>query len=125
MSAGRSVLVFGTSAVAVATARELESSGHTVFHFVEGCSPRQLLRTLARAPAVVAEMKPARIIVALRLPFEELPLRELLEQRLGGVPMETAHEAYERLTGKIFLDERTPLHLLCPTHVRAGVFTAG
>ncbi len=111
MSAGRRVLVLGTSAVAVAAARELEKSGCTVFHF-GGSSPRQLLYTLSQAPAVIAEMKPARIIVALRLPFEELPLRELLEQRLGGVPMETAHEAYERLTGKIFLDERTPLHLL-------------
>jgi lipopolysaccharide/colanic/teichoic acid biosynthesis glycosyltransferase len=39
-------------------------------------------------------------------------LCELLEQQIGGVPVETGHEAYERLTGKIFLDERTPLHLL-------------
>ena len=37
---------------------------------------------------------------------------ELFAQRLAGVPVETGHEAYERLTGKIFLDERTTLHLL-------------
>ncbi len=72
----------------------------------------QLLCTLPQAPEVIAEMKPGRIIVALRSPVEELPLRELLEQRLAGVPVETAHETYERLTGKIFFDERTPLHLL-------------
>jgi hypothetical protein len=39
-------------------------------------------------------------------------LCELFEQQIGGVPVETGHEAYERLTGKIFLDERTTLHLL-------------
>ncbi len=111
MSAGERVLVLGTSAVALAAAHELEESGCTVLHFV-GRGPGQLLCTLPQAPEVIAEMKPGRIIVALRSPVEELPLRELLEQRLAGVPVETAHETYERLTGKIFFDERTPLHLL-------------
>ena len=102
--------------MALAAARELEKSGYTVIHFV-GRGPGQLLRTLRRAPKVIAEMKPGRIVVALRSPLEELPLCELLEQRIGGVPVETGHEAYERLTGKIFLDERTTLHLLRRTQV--------
>ncbi len=37
---------------------------------------------------------------------------ELFAQQVGGVPVETGHEAYERLTGKIFFDEGTSLHLL-------------
>ena len=99
----------------LAAAREIERSGYTVVRYSgrngDGSSG-QSLRTLARASEVVAETKIVRIIVGLRSSAEELPLRQLLEQRLGGVPVETGHEAYERLTGKIFLDERTPLHLL-------------
>jgi lipopolysaccharide/colanic/teichoic acid biosynthesis glycosyltransferase len=114
-SKGRSVLVIGKSAVVLAAAREIERRGYTVLRYAgrngEGSSG-QSLRTLARASQVVAETKIVRIIVGLLSSAEELPLRQLLEQRLGGVPVETGHEAYERLTGKIFLDERTPLHLL-------------
>jgi lipopolysaccharide/colanic/teichoic acid biosynthesis glycosyltransferase len=101
--------------VVLAAAREIERSGYTVVRYAgrngDGSSG-QSLRTLVRASKVVAETKIVRIIVGLRSSAEELPLRQLLEQRLGGVPVETGHEAYERLTGKIFLDERTPLHLL-------------
>jgi lipopolysaccharide/colanic/teichoic acid biosynthesis glycosyltransferase len=114
-SNGRGVLVIGRSAVVLAAAREIERSGYTVLRYAgrngDGSSG-QSLRTLAKASKVVAETKIVRIIVGLSSSAEELPLRQLLEQRLGGVPVETGHEAYERLTGKIFLDERTPLHLL-------------
>ena len=46
-----------------------------------------------------------RIIVGLRSPGESSPA-SATELRLRGVPVETGHEAYERLTSKIF-DERT------------------
>ena len=39
--------------------------------------------------------------------------------------METGHEAYERLTGKIFLDERTTLHLLVSHACSSKRLTAG
>jgi lipopolysaccharide/colanic/teichoic acid biosynthesis glycosyltransferase len=114
-SPSRNVLVFGTSAVSRAATRELERSGYTAIRFTESDgdgNPGQPLRTISRASRVIAETKPVRIVVCLRSPLEELPLCELLEQQIGGVPVETGHEAYERLTGKIFLDERTTLHLL-------------
>ena len=114
-SPSRNVLVFGTSAVAQAAARELERSGYTAIRFTESDrdeNPGRSLRTISRASAVIAEKKPVRIVVCLRSPLEELPLCELFEQQIGGIPVETGHEVYERLTGKIFLDERTPLHLL-------------
>jgi lipopolysaccharide/colanic/teichoic acid biosynthesis glycosyltransferase len=114
-SPSRNVLVFGTSAVARAAARELERIGYTVIRFTESDgdgNPGQSLRTISRATKVIAETKPVRIVVCLRSPLEELPMCELFEQQIEGVPVETGHEAYERLTGKIFLDERTPLHLL-------------
>jgi lipopolysaccharide/colanic/teichoic acid biosynthesis glycosyltransferase len=114
-SPGRNVLVIGRSAVARAAARELESSGYTVIRFTEseeGGNAGGSLRTISRTSEIIEVKKPVRIVVCLRSPLEELPLRELFEQQIGGVPVETGHEAYERLTGKIFLDERTPLHLL-------------
>jgi hypothetical protein len=114
-SPSRNVLVFGTSAVARAATRELERRGYTAIRFTESDgdgNPGQSLRTISRASKVIAETKPVRIVVCLRSPLEELPLCELFEQQIGGVPVETGHEAYERLTGKIFLDERTTLHLL-------------
>jgi lipopolysaccharide/colanic/teichoic acid biosynthesis glycosyltransferase len=112
---GRSVLVIGGSAAVLAAAREIERRGYSILRYAGRNgdeSSGQSLRTLARASQVVAETKIVRIIVGLRSSAEELPLRQILEQRLGGVPVETGHEAYERLTGKMFLDERTPLHLL-------------
>jgi lipopolysaccharide/colanic/teichoic acid biosynthesis glycosyltransferase len=114
-SPSRNVLVFGTSAVARAATWELERSGYTVIRFTEsdgGGNPGQPLRTISRVSKVIAETKPVRIVVCLRSPFEELPMCELFAQQIGGVPVETGHEAYERLTGKIFFDERTSLHLL-------------
>jgi lipopolysaccharide/colanic/teichoic acid biosynthesis glycosyltransferase len=113
MSPSRNVLVFGRSAVARAAARELERGGYTVIRFTDndGGNPAEL-RTISKASELIAETKPVRIVVCLRSPLEELPLCELFGQQIGGVPVETGHEAYERLTGKIFLDERTTLHLL-------------
>ena len=101
--------------MARAATREFERSGYTVIRFTEGDgggNPGQPLRTISRVSKVIAETKPVRIVVCLRSPLEELPMCELFAQRIGGVPVETGHEAYERLTGKIFLDERTSLHLL-------------
>jgi hypothetical protein len=100
--------------VARAAARELERSGYTALRFADRDEngEAQPLRTISRASDVIAETKPVRIVVCLRSPLEELPLCKLLEQQIEGVPVETGHAVYERLTGKIFLDERTPLHLL-------------
>src|SRR5262245_15023453 len=115
MSSSRKVLVFGNSAVARAATRELERRGYTAIHFAESDgdgNPEQSPDTISRASEIIAETKPVRIVVCLRSPLEELPMGELFAQQIGGVPVETGHEAYERLTGKIFFDERTSLHLL-------------
>jgi lipopolysaccharide/colanic/teichoic acid biosynthesis glycosyltransferase len=111
-SPSRNVLVFGTSAVARAAAGELERRGYTAIRFTESDGDGDPAHTISRASELIAEKKPVRIVVCLRSPLQELPLCELFEQQIEGVPVETGHEAYERLTGKIFLDERTPLHLL-------------
>jgi lipopolysaccharide/colanic/teichoic acid biosynthesis glycosyltransferase len=102
--------------VARAAGCELERSSYTVIRFTEsyaGGDPRQSSGAISRASKIFAETKPVRIIVCLRSPLDELPVCEIFGQQIRGVPVETGHEAYERLTGKIFLDERTPLHLLC------------
>jgi lipopolysaccharide/colanic/teichoic acid biosynthesis glycosyltransferase len=109
------VLVLGTSSVARAATRELERNGYTAIRFTESDgegNPEQSLRTISKLSQVIAETKPERIVVCLRSPLDALPMCELFAQQIGGVPVETGHEAYERLTGKIFFDERTSLHLL-------------
>jgi hypothetical protein len=83
-STGRNILVFGTSAVAKAAAREFERRGYTVIRFTETDAYSNLgrsLRTTSRASEIIAEAKPVRIVVCLRSPLEELPLCELLEVR--------------------------------------------
>jgi len=104
-SGGRSVLVLGTSEAVLAAAREIERTGDTVLRYAGSNgdeSSEQVLSTFSKASKVFAETRIVRIIVGLRSPGEELPLRQLLELRLRGVPVETGHEAYERLTGSTF-----------------------
>ena len=56
---------------------------------------------------VVEQVRPSRIIVALADRRGRLPLEPLLQSRLKGVVVEDALEFYERLTGKIAIEELT------------------
>src|SRR5262245_66612560 len=63
-SPSRNVPVFGTSAAAY----ELERSGHTIISFTESDgdgNPRQSLRTISRAPQLVAEKNTNRRLPSL------------------------------------------------------------
>jgi hypothetical protein len=57
---------------------------------------------------IVDDVRPWRIIVALADRRGRLPLESLLESRIKGVIVEDALEFYERLTGKIAIEELTP-----------------
>jgi exopolysaccharide biosynthesis polyprenyl glycosylphosphotransferase len=56
---------------------------------------------------IVEKVRPSRIIVALADRRGRLPLEPLLQSRLKGVVVEDALEFYERLTGKIAIEELT------------------
>ena len=57
---------------------------------------------------VIEESRPDRIIVALAERRGQLPIRRLLELRAGGIVVEDAAAAYERLTGKLALESLAP-----------------
>ena len=57
---------------------------------------------------IVDRIRPSRIIVALADRRGRLPLESLLQSRIKGVVVEDALEFYERLTGKIAIEDLTP-----------------
>jgi lipopolysaccharide/colanic/teichoic acid biosynthesis glycosyltransferase len=64
---------------------------------------------LQRLPEIIAELQPHRIVVALGERRGRTPVRALLEACLPrGVIVEDAVEVYERLTGKLAIEELTP-----------------
>jgi exopolysaccharide biosynthesis polyprenyl glycosylphosphotransferase len=75
---------------------------------------RGLLRSIPwlgsfdRLPEIVDRVRPSRIVVALADRRGRLPLGPLLQSRIKGVVVEDALEFYERLTGKIAIEELTP-----------------
>jgi exopolysaccharide biosynthesis polyprenyl glycosylphosphotransferase len=66
------------------------------------------LGSFDRLSEVVDAVRPSRIIVALADRRGRLPLESLLESRIKGIVVEDALEFYERLTGKIAIEELTP-----------------
>ena len=72
---------------------------------------------------LVREHQIDRIIVGLSDRRGRLPLDELLEAKLAGVRVEDTETIYERLTGKILLDELKPSWLIFSDGFRARRFT--
>jgi sugar transferase (PEP-CTERM system associated) len=72
---------------------------------------------------LVREHQIDRIIVGLSDRRGRLPLDELLEAKLAGVRVEETETIYERLTGKILLDELKPSWLIFSDGFRARRFT--
>ena len=66
------------------------------------------LGRIDRLPAIVEEVRPDRIVVAMLDRRGRLPLKPLLESRSRGVVVQDALEFYERLTGKIAIEALTP-----------------
>ena len=66
------------------------------------------LGRIDRLPAIVEDVRPDRIVVAMLDRRGRLPLKPLLESRSRGVVVQDALEFYERLTGKIAIEALTP-----------------
>jgi exopolysaccharide biosynthesis polyprenyl glycosylphosphotransferase len=61
---------------------------------------------------VIDELSPDRIIVTLSSRRGRLPLQPLLEARAAGIAVENGVEAYERLAGKLAIEDLTPSSLI-------------
>jgi len=66
----------------------------------------------AQLGEIVAAVRPARIVVAVADRRDRLPLQLLLESRVRGIIVEDSMEFYERLTGKMAIEELKPSALI-------------
>jgi exopolysaccharide biosynthesis polyprenyl glycosylphosphotransferase len=113
------VLIVGTTPLGIEVATHLVELNHATVGFVEHEKPADrarlpgpLLGTLRNAAAIIAETLPDRIVLAVHGYGDEALVRALFERRLGGFAVETAPQAYERLMGKVVLDDVTVDYLI-------------
>jgi sugar transferase (PEP-CTERM system associated) len=71
-----------------------------------------VLGTSADLARVIADHRVDRIVVSLSDRRGRLPIQELLQAKLAGVRVEDAATTYERITGKILLDDLKPSWLI-------------
>jgi sugar transferase (PEP-CTERM system associated) len=115
------VLLVGTGAAARAVAREIQAQhdfGYRVVGFIDDqAGERAPLHPLAIGtsqdiPRLVREHDINRIVVGLPDRRGRLPIAELLQAKLSGTRVEDATTTYERLTGKILIDDLKPSWLI-------------
>ena len=71
-----------------------------------------MLGTIADLPRLIVEQRVDRIVVGLADRRGRLPIEPLLRAKLAGVRVEDATTTYERLTGKILIDDLRPSWLI-------------
>ena len=71
-----------------------------------------ILGGLEDLEAIVKQVQPDRIVVALTERRGRMPVRDLLYLRTNGVPIEDGVEVYERLTEKLAIESLTPSYLI-------------
>jgi len=124
------VLIVGSGALAQTVARHI-SAQHDFSYRVVGfvadvpaedrlALPPRVLGTSADLARVVADLRVDRIVVSLADRRGRLPIQELLQAKLAGVRVEDAATTYERLTGKILLDDLKPSWLIFSEGFRAS-----
>jgi sugar transferase (PEP-CTERM system associated) len=117
------VLVIGTGATARKVARQIldqREFAYRVIGFIDD-DPRRIgerivnpgvVGTPADIPRLIKEYKVDRIIVGLADRRGRLPVNELLQAKLSGICVEDATTTYERVTGKILIDDLRPSWLI-------------
>jgi sugar transferase (PEP-CTERM system associated) len=115
------VLIVGTGATARMVAREIQAQhdfGYRVVGFVNDQAGSQatangaLVGTSEDIPRLVRDYDVSRIVVGLSDRRGRLPISELLQAKLSGTRVEDATTTYERLTGKILIDDLKPSWLI-------------
>jgi hypothetical protein len=112
------ILILGAGAMASQLIEEIEAARprrYIVAGVVDDTQPppgsavsARWLGRCDRLGEIVAQVQPARIVVAIADRRERLPLESLLESRVRGVVVEDALDFYEQLTGKIAIEALRP-----------------
>ena len=115
------VLIVGAGPTARMVARQIQSEhdfGYRVVGFIhdqeggQGVLNPATLGSPEDIPRIVKAYDVDRIVVGLSDRRGKLPISELLEAKLSGVHVEDATSMYERLTGKILVDDLKPSWLI-------------
>jgi sugar transferase (PEP-CTERM system associated) len=117
------ILVVGTGETARKVARQILDQRDFAYHvvgFIDDDASRVgqrivnpgIVGTPADIPGLIARHQIDRIIVGLSDRRGKLPVEQLLQAKLAGVRVEDATTTYERVTGKILLDDLRPSWLI-------------
>ena len=126
------VLVVGTGHTAQLVAKQIGGQhdfAYRLVGFVDDDEGIQVVRhneVLGKAAdlrRIIVEYQVDRIIVGLSDRRGRLPIQELLQAKLSGVRVEDATTTYERLTGKILIDDLKPSWLIFSDGFRASRLT--
>jgi sugar transferase (PEP-CTERM system associated) len=117
------ILVVGTGDTARKVVRQILTQrefAYRVIGFIDDDASRigerivnpGIVGTPADIPALIARHQIDRIIVGLADRRGKLPVEELLRAKMAGVRVEDATTTYERVTGKILIDDLRPSWLI-------------
>jgi sugar transferase (PEP-CTERM system associated) len=117
------ILVVGTGETALKVARQIldqHDFGYSVVGFIDDDERRigtrllnpGIIGTPADIPDLIVRHQIDRIVVGLSDRRGKLPVEELLGAKMAGVRVEDATTTYERVTGKILIDDLRPSWLI-------------
>jgi sugar transferase (PEP-CTERM system associated) len=126
------VLVVGTGQLALTVARQIRAQhdfAYRVVGFIEGPAGAgsgavgPVLGGAADLLSIIEAYAIGRIVVGLTDRRGQLPIDELLRAKLAGVRVEDAETTYERMTGKILVDDLKPSWLIFSNGFEASRMT--
>jgi sugar transferase (PEP-CTERM system associated) len=133
-SFGERILILGTDATAQILARQVlaqQDFAYEIVGFIDEDPKRigesvvnpRVVGTPADIERLVATRRIDRIVVGLSDRRGRLPVRPLLRAKLRGVRVEDVSTAYERLTGKLLVEDIRPSWLIFSDDFRASRIT--
>lgn len=133
-SFGERILIVGTDATARTIAQQIlaqEDFAYEVVGFIdedpnrilESVAPSRVVGTPADIERLVARHNVDRLVVGMSDRRGRLPIRELLRAKLRGVRVEDVNTMYERLTGKLLVEDLRPSWLIFSDDFRASRLT--
>jgi sugar transferase (PEP-CTERM system associated) len=130
------VLVIGASELGSAIAevmREHPNFGYELVGFLSdeadfsfagaSISGFPILGRVHKIEKIVDNMKISRIVVASKSRDEHFPAEALLNWKMAGIPVESGVSFYERVSGKIYLQDLRPSYLIFSNGFNIGPFS--
>jgi sugar transferase (PEP-CTERM system associated) len=128
------VLILGTGLRARALAQQIWSQhefAYRVVGFVDDMPTAMpsddplVIGSHTDLPRIIAENRVERIVVSMSDRRGSMPVDDLLQAKLSGVRVEDGATMYERITGKILIDDIKPSWLIFSDGFRASRVTRG